>query len=51
MKSLNVCPILPSSNVYTHNVNGESRLFLGFSGGSATPDPVKYVENQVFTQR
>ena len=35
MKSLNVCPILPSSNVYTHNVNGESRLFLGFSGGSA----------------
>jgi len=35
MKSLNVCPTLPSSNMYTHNVNGESRLFLGFSGGSA----------------
>ena len=35
MKSLNVCPTLPSSNRYTHTVNGQSRLFLGLSGGSA----------------
>ena len=35
MKSLNICLTLLSSNRQTQNVNGESRLFLGFSGGSA----------------